>query len=339
MLYETRILKPMEFEIAARLLQEGECVAFPTETVYGLGANALDEKAVAKIYLAKGRPSDNPLIVHCHHQDQAAELTLPWTRDAQRLMDQFWPGPLTLILPKNNLIPMIVTGGLNTVALRIPNHPVALNLIRAARLPVAAPSANISGKPSPTRAEHVWQDLAGKIPAIIDGGAAGWGLESTVLDCTARPFRLLRPGGITVEQLREFVPVKIDSGVFRAENEKPRSPGMKYKHYSPDAQVVLVEGDNIQNVIREQAVIYGNKGLRVAVMAFQETMDSYSGTYILELGSRNNLDTAAARIYHLLREADALSIDVVFAEGLSDVSLGLAIMNRLRKAAGKIIIT
>ena len=333
MLYKTQNLSPDQVELGAALLRKGECIAFPTETVYGLGANALNEVAVAKIFLAKGRPSDNPLIVHCHDQSQLQELVTGWSRDVQILMDRFWPGPLTLVLTKREAVPANVTGGLTTVAVRIPNHPVALALLKAAALPVAAPSANISGKPSPTRAEHVWQDLNGRIPAIIDGGPTGGGLESTVLDCTSRPFRLLRPGGITVEQLEEFGPILVDPGVHQGQTENPRSPGMKYKHYAPNAQVVLVTGARIQAGIQEQAEYYQGQNLKVGILAFSESAGKYNAP-VLDMGPRRNLTIAAAGIYHLLRETDRLNFDVILIEGVGDEHLGLAIMNRFRKAAG-----
>lgn len=325
-----------EIEIAAKLLQQGETVAFPTETVYGLGANALDREAVAKIFAAKGRPADNPLIIHCYHQAQIGDLARGWCQQAQLLMERFWPGPLTLVLPKQPAVPGIVTGGLDTVALRIPNHPIALALLRTAALPVAAPSANVSGRPSPTRPEHVWQDLAGKISAIIDGGVTPGGLESTVLDCTTSPFRLLRPGGVTVEELRELVPVAIDSGA-RGESS-PRSPARKYQHYAPETQLLLVTGYRIQAAIQEQIQRCREKGLQVAVMSFTESRDAYAGAEIMDLGSRRNLETAASRIYHFLREADKGGFDLVIIEGLPPDDLGLALMDRFRKAAGGRII-
>lgn len=336
MTYQTRILKPGEYAWAALLIRQGQCVAFPTETVYGLGANALDSSAVKKVFLAKGRPADNPLIVHCHDLEQVDEVVGPWPKEVQILMDAFWPGPLTLVLQKRPVIPSAVTGSLTTVAVRIPNHPIALDLIRTANLPIAAPSANTSGRPSPTRAEHVWQDMAGKIPAIIDGGPTGWGLESTVLDCTVSPFRLLRPGGTTLEQLTEYVSVETSSD--HELTGTPPSPGMKYKHYSPDAQVILVAGNNIQETVQEQIIRFNKLGLKVAVMAFTETMSSYTGTCVLEMGSNKDLHGVAAKIYHLLRETDKLGCDLVLIEGLPERELGAAIMNRLSKAAsGRII--
>lgn len=337
MKYNTKELSPEDIGTGAELLRRGECVAFPTETVYGLGANALDEKAVAKIFAAKGRPSDNPLIVHCYDVVQLPQLAKFWPKAAEVLMDRFWPGPLTLVLPKTKKVPPIVTGGLDSVAVRIPDHPIALALLREAGIPIAAPSANSSGRPSPTRAEHVWQDLAGSIAAIVNGGATGWGVESTVLDCTTSPFRLLRPGGVTIEQLREVVAVEIDPGVI-TETSIPRSPGMKYRHYSPEAEVILVVGNDIQHTIQAQLERLQAQGKRTAVMAFSETKDSYRGTAILEMGSKERLDSVSANIYHLLREVDRLGIDSVIIEGISDEHLGMAIMNRFRKAASNNII-
>lgn len=341
MQYATRILKPSEYRIAADLLRLGKCVAFPTETVYGLGANALDAKAVSQIFAVKGRPSDNPLIVHCHNQQQVRELTMPWSKEVQTLMDVFWPGPLTLVLPKRPIVPQNVTGNLDTVAIRIPDHPIALNIIRAAHLPIAAPSANQSGKPSPTRAEHVWQDMAGKIPAIVDGGPTGWGLESTVLDCTSLPFKLLRPGGITPAQLQRYADICSTTDEPSESDEPPRSPGMKYKHYSPEAQVILITGNKVPDVIAGLIHKHSHLGERVAVMAFSESMELYTGALVLEMGSRNNLQAVAARIYHLLRKTDTLGCTLVLIEGLpeSDTDLGMAIMNRLRKASDSVIVT
>lgn len=336
MFYNTRILTGSELTIAASLLRQGECVAFPTETVYGLGANTLDSEAVAKIYLIKGRPSDNPLIVHCHDQAQVKDLVEGWPREAQILMDKFWPGPLTLVLPKKPLIPPVVTGGLATVAVRIPSHSLALDLIRTAGLPLAAPSANLSGRPSPTRAEHVWQDLAGKIPAIIDGGPTGWGVESTVLDCTTQPFRLLRPGGVTLEQLQALVAVAHAPEQFGT--TPPPSPGMKYKHYSPTAQVILVVGKDIRRGINKKIHEYSRQGLKVAVMAWEESRQDYPGVRFLALGRQGDYNTAATRIYHLLRQADKEDCDIILVHGLPQENLGLAIMNRLQKAAGPNII-
>lgn len=333
--YKTKILSPDDIGQAAALICSGECVAFPTETVYGLGANALIETAVAKIFAAKGRPADNPLIIHLHDRGQLADIAAGWSQEAEKLMLAFWPGPLTLVLPKARAVPSVVTGGANTVAVRIPDHPVALALLKAANVPVAAPSANISGKPSPTRASHVLHDLAGRIPAIIDGGETGWGVESTVLDCTSRPFRLLRPGAVTLEQLRLRAAVEAD---FATGHASP-SPGMKYTHYSPAARVILVEGGNIRQEVRRQLTECSRRKEKTVVLAFSENRDAYSDIEVMDMGSRENLQVAASRIYHLLRKADHLGFQVVLVEGPPETDLGLAIINRLRKAAARVIKT
>lgn len=329
---ETRILTPGDVEEAAKILAQGEIVAFPTETVYGLGANALNPRAVEKIFQAKGRPQDNPLIVHVSGQAQMEAFVQEIPDQARLLMEHFWPGPLTLVLQKAEAIPRVVTAGLATVAVRVPNHPIALELLRCTGFPLAAPSANLSGRPSPTRAEHVYADLQGKIPAILDGGETGWGLESTVLDCTTWPFRLLRPGGVTLEDLRKFV--KIEYGVQPGEEQEiPRSPGMKYQHYAPKALVYLVTGDGAAAKILELSESCLEKGEAVGVMTWNEQAHLYPPLQVLKMGPRGDLETLARRLYHLLREADFLGLKVLFIEGVAEDHLGLAIMNRLRKAA------
>lgn len=330
---KTKILEVNELSQAAELLARGQVVAFPTETVYGLGANALNVAAVAKIFAAKGRPQDNPLIVHCGDQNQVRQYVQAIPKDAQRLMDRFWPGPLTLVLRKTNLIPPEVTGELDTVGVRIPDHPLALELLNSIDFPLAAPSANLSGRPSPTRAEHVLIDLEGKIPAILDGGETGWGLESTVLDCTVQPFRLLRPGGVTLEQLQTITPIELDEGLDAENFESPRSPGMKYQHYAPDAQVYLVLGEGTLEKIHELSEDYLENQAKVGVMTWQERAKLYPDFTVLSMGSEGDLASLAKRLYHLLREADRLGLDVLFIEGVDDQHLGLAIMNRLRRAA------
>jgi len=329
---QTRILAPQEIDEAARLLAEGQVVAFPTETVYGLGANALNPHAVAAIFAAKGRPQDNPLIVHVSSGEKAEALVKEVSPQARLLMERFWPGPLTLVLPKTEQIPPVVTAGLSTVAVRVPDHPVALALLEAVDFPLAAPSANLSGRPSPTRAEHVYSDLQGKIPAILDGGETGWGLESTVVDCTTRPFRLLRPGGVTLEDLRHLVPVEYGDPQGD-EADVPRSPGMKYQHYAPEAEVYLVTGRNTEAKIRELSETYLQRGESVGVMTWYERSHLYPALTVLSMGSEGDLESVAHHLYHLLREADVLGLKVLFIEGVSEDHLGLAIMNRLRKAA------
>ncbi|HKM43310.1 MAG TPA: L-threonylcarbamoyladenylate synthase [Limnochordia bacterium] len=333
-LTETRILCPSEIGEAVRLLAEGRVVAFPTETVYGLGANALNPEAVKAIFKAKGRPQDNPLIIHLSEAGQVEPFVQEVPFQARLLMEEFWPGPLTLVLKKTEQVPEIVTAGLDTVAVRVPDHAVALELLKHTGFPVAAPSANVSGRPSPTRAQHVLADLGGLIPAILDGGETGWGLESTVLDCTATPFRLLRPGGVTLEDLRTLVPVQYGASQIDLEDqEAPRSPGMKYQHYAPDAEVYLVTGDGVATKIRELSEPYIQRGEGVGVMTWKERADLYPTLTVLDMGPQGDFGVLAHSLYHLLREADVLGLKVLFIEGVSEDNLGLAIMNRLRKAA------
>lgn len=318
---------------AAALLRENEVVAFPTETVYGLGANAKSTDAVKKIYEAKGRPSDNPLIVHIADISQLDGLTGPAPDKAKILMKRFWPGALTLILPcKPGALSPRVTAGLDTVAVRMPDHPLALALIRAAGLPIAAPSANLSGKPSPTKAEHVAHDLDGCIAGMMDGGSTGIGVESTVLSCAGETPVLLRPGGITKEQIEaEIGPILVDKGLAD-QNEKPISPGMKYTHYAPSAPLVISEGshERIQTLIQE----YQQGGKRVGVLTTEENADFYSADFVKSCGRRDQLETVAAALYDALRSFDEEKVDFIIAESFPDTGVGLAIMNRLMKAAG-----
>ncbi|MBJ7570716.1 L-threonylcarbamoyladenylate synthase [Bacillus halotolerans] len=318
---------------AAALLRGNEVVAFPTETVYGLGANAKSTDAVKKIYEAKGRPSDNPLIVHIADISQLDGLTGPAPDKAKILMKRFWPGALTLIFPcKPGALSPRVTAGLDTVAVRMPDHPLALALIRAAGLPIAAPSANLSGKPSPTKAEHVAHDLDGRIAGLMDGGSTGIGVESTVLSCAGETPVLLRPGGITKEQIEaEIGPILVDKGLAD-QNEKPISPGMKYTHYAPSAPLVISEGspERIQTLIQE----YQQGGKRVGVLTTEENADFYSADYVKSCGRRDQLETVAAALYDALRSFDEEKVDFIIAESFPDTGVGLAIMNRLMKAAG-----
>lgn len=330
---------------AAEILRKGGVVAFPTETVYGLGADALNPQAVAKIFAAKGRPADNPLIVHIAQTKDLEPLVSRIPEKAWTLIETFWPGPLTLILPKKNVVPAVVTAGLETVAVRMPAHPVALALIKAARVPVAAPSANLSGKPSPTTAEHVLKDLGGKIEAVVDGGRSSVGLESTVLDLTAPVPTVLRPGGITLEELQEVLgEVAVDPAVSSQGSLTgliPKAPGMKYTHYSPQAEVYLVEG-SLEEVAEKFKELVGKakaQGKRVGLMATEEMLFllremNPSPDHIEILGSGTDLAQVAARLYGALRNCDRYQLDVVFAQTFSEEGLGVAIMNRLRKAAG-----
>jgi L-threonylcarbamoyladenylate synthase len=317
---------------AAELLKRDEVIAFPTETVYGLGGNALSTAAVEKIFKAKGRPSDNPLIVHISEKAQLSELVTTIPPIAEKLIDEFWPGPLTLIFEaKEKLVSDKVTAGLSTIAVRMPDHPIALALIRESGLPLAAPSANLSGKPSPTTAKHVWDDLNGRIAGLVDGGATGVGLESTVVDCTDHIPIILRPGGITKEQLSQIVgEIKLDPAL-KMQSEAPKSPGMKYTHYAPEAPLYIVEGS--PSFIQQLADQKRNDGKRVGIMATDETEQHYKANVVLSCGSRNNLASIANRLYETLRGFDDEEIDIIYSETFPSINIGEAIMNRLEKAA------
>ncbi|WIF96165.1 L-threonylcarbamoyladenylate synthase [Caminicella sporogenes] len=328
-----------KLKIVADILKNGGTVAFPTETVYGLGANALCEEAVKKIFKAKGRPSDNPLIVHVSKLEDINELVLEISEKAQIVMEKFWPGPITLIFKKSDIVPKIVTGGLDTVAIRLPSHPIARKLIKLSGVPVAAPSANLSGKPSPTKEKHVTHDLMGRVDAIVCGGDTEVGVESTVLDLTSNVPMILRPGGITKEDLQEVIgKVETDPAILskRESNLVPKSPGMKYTHYSPNAEVILVDGriEEVVKVINKVKKEKECEGYKVGVMATEETKDKYFGENIISLGSRKDLKTVAANLFKVLREFDEKRVDIVLAETFEEVGIGQAIMNRLMKAAG-----
>lgn len=341
---------PQVIAWAAKILRSGGLVAFPTETVYGLGASALDPRAVARVFLVKGRPVDNPLIVHVAAKEAVFRLASRVDGRVLRLMDHFWPGPLTIVLPKKEDLPKEVTAGLDTVAVRMPAHQVALALIAAAGVPVAAPSANLSGRPSPTTAEHVLTDLGGAIDAVLDGGPAGIGVESTVLDLTEPIPVVLRPGGVTPEEICAVIgEVRLGPGAegeapARAADEdnlkNPRSPGMKYRHYAPRAPLILVEGDSrrVAAKVKELAEAKKAGGLRVGILAPAESASFYEPENVVTAGSRRCPQQIAARLYSALRHFDDLGVDVIIAEGIEPVGLGLAIMNRLRRAAGDRII-
>lgn len=324
---------------AAKILQEGGLVAFPTETVYGLGGNGLDGAACEKIYIAKGRPSDNPLILHISEFEELNAIVREISPAAQKLMDAFWPGPLTMVFPKADIVPLKATGGLDTVAVRFPSHPVARAIIKAAGLPIAAPSANSSGKPSPTRASHVEFDLNGKIDMIVDGGAAEWGLESTIVDVSGDVPMILRPGAVTKEMMEEVVGrVEIDPAILTkpAADLKPKAPGMKYTHYSPKAEVVLVKGERqaVADEINRLVALDMSNGKKTGVMATEETKDLYHADIILSLGSRDRPEQIGANLFKLLRKFDFLGAEKVYSEVFSEEGEGMAIMNRLNKAAG-----
>lgn len=329
---------------ASDILREGGLVAFPTETVYGLGANALDTEAVAGIFQAKGRPSDNPLIVHVANEEDLEALVLPYPTLAKRLMEQFWPGPLTLVLPvRPDVLSPLVTANLSTVGVRMPDHPVALELIKLAGCPVAAPSANRSGRPSPTLASHVFEDLSGLINGILDGGATGVGLESTVVELEGEcGIRILRPGGVTEEALRHAFP---DADILCEEEsdgsvEQPRSPGMKYTHYAPKGELTIIQGpsDEVVVYVNEQIRQFKADGVKTGIMAFGERAGRYEADLVLDLGSENRLEEAAQRLYGALRQFDEAGIGRIWSEACAQEGIGGALMNRLLKAAGGEII-
>ncbi|MBP2645523.1 MAG: Sua5/YciO/YrdC/YwlC family protein [Firmicutes bacterium] len=321
---------------AAHIIQEGGLVAFPTETVYGLGADGTDSEAVAKIFMAKGRPSDNPLILHIADTAMVKTLAKEVPANARILMGRFWPGPLTLVLKRTQAVPDVVTGGLDTVAIRLPDSEVARELIRLAGVPVAGPSANTSGRPSPTTAQAVLADLEGKIEGIIDAGPCGIGVESTVVDCTTPVPTLLRPGGITMEMLLEVLG-EVEYQPIKGEDTKaPRAPGMKYKHYAPLAPMVLYEGDSAQvaKAIADASKI-ALESKRVGAIVSNETAALLEkGVQVADYGSRYRPEEVAAGLYEALRYFDSEPVDVIYAEGIDEFGLGLAVMNRLRKAAG-----
>ncbi|NLK86387.1 MAG: threonylcarbamoyl-AMP synthase [Clostridiaceae bacterium] len=343
-----------QLDYAAQVLSSGGLVAFPTETVYGLGANALDQTAVEGIYRAKGRPSDNPLIVHIANTDSVKELTdsIPFVTTV--LMEAFWPGPLTLVMPKSEKVPDIITAGLDTVAIRMPSHPIAAALIKKSGVPVAAPSANSSGRPSPTLVKHVIEDLKGKVDVIIDGGISNVGVESTVLDITVTPPMILRPGGVTLEQLRSVLgavcwdPESVDMYTGTSSDASlapPRSPGMKYKHYSPNAALLLLQGDpeRVAAEISKRAELYHREGTSIGILNTDETASFYEPslhTYckIISLGSRENPETLASNLFRCLRDFDEKAVEMIMAEAPDENGIGQAVMNRLLKAAGGNII-
>lgn len=332
-----------DMQEAAEIIRSGGLVAFPTETVYGLGANALDPEASKRIYAAKGRPSDNPLIVHICRFEELESIAKEVPTQAGKLADAFWPGPLTMIVWKNEKVPYETTGGMDTVAIRMPNHPVALALIEESGCMIAAPSANTSGKPSPTEAGHVALDLDGKIPMILDGGAVGIGIESTIIDLTEKIPMILRPGYITKEMLEEVLgeEVRIDPGIIAADStKKPKAPGMKYKHYAPKADLVLVEGEQEAVVAKINALVREKQaaGLKVGVVATDETESLYQADYVVTIGARSDEDAIARHLYKILREFDDWNVDAIYSESFSTPRIGQAIMNRLMKAAGHQVI-
>lgn len=330
-------------EEAAEIIRSGGLVAFPTETVYGLGADALNARASERIYEAKGRPSDNPLIVHVAEFKALEQIAEDVPPEAKVLSDAFWPGPLTMIVRKNDRVPRETTGGMDTVAVRMPSHPVALELIRRSGGYIAAPSANTSGRPSPTLAEHVAEDMNGRIPMILDGGPVGIGIESTIIDLTEDIPMVLRPGYITPDMLREVIgEVRMDPGIIAADSDrKPKAPGMKYKHYAPRADMILIDGDEERvvekiNALAREAEASGKKA---GIIATDETKGRYDRGEVVSIGARQDEDAIARHLYRILRQFDDMEVDVIYSESFATPRIGQAIMNRLLKAAGHQVIT
>lgn len=334
----TQRLGPKDIGRAGEILRAGGLLGIPTETVYGLGANGLDPEAVAHIFEAKGRPQDNPLILHIPAAEWLERYCQEIPRSAYALAERFWPGPLTMILRRKALVPDVVTAGLDTVGMRCPAHRVCRGIITAADLPVAAPSGNTSGRPSPTTAAHMLEDMNGKIDGIVDGGPCSVGVESTIIDITATPPRLLRPGGVTLEQLREVLgEVAVDAAVTRllGEGEKPRAPGMKYRHYAPRAPVTVIKGD----AARGADYIRAHMGASCGIICFDEFEGQFSGHLVKKLGPAADKTAQARHVFDALRYFDGTDVEEIWAQCPDDGGVGLAVANRLNKAAGFHIIT
>ena len=325
-------------EEAGKVIRNGGTVAFPTETVYGLGANALDDEAVRKIFIAKGRPQDNPLIIHVSTKE-ISELVKDVPEVAQKIIDKFWPGPLTVILEKKDIIPNVTSANLNTIGIRMPNSEIALKLIELAERPIAAPSANISGRPSPTEVERCVEDLNGRVDYIIGGESSDIGVESTIVDCTVNPPLVLRPGGITLEMLKEINPeIELDKALKSKPNDdfKPKAPGMKYKHYAPNAHLKKIKGKNEKTIeiINEIVENYIEKGNDIAILTTNENLNKFNNGKVISLGSENDLKEIAKNLFEALRKCDDLGVQYILCQGFEENGVGLAIMNRLNKAAG-----
>ena len=336
MLTQVKPVSPESIEEAAQLIRDGELVGMPTETVYGLGANALDETAVRKIFAAKGRPADNPLIVHVSCLDEIVPLVKYIPESAKRLMEAFWPGPMTLILPKSDAIPSVVSAGLDTVGIRLPQSEAARALIRAAGRPIAAPSANRSGRPSPTTAQHMLEDMDGRIPLILDGGPCAVGVESSVIDATGEVPVILRPGGVTPEMVEHVLGrVSVDEHVMSPlrEGEIVRSPGMKYRHYAPQAKTVIYEGatDRVIAAICARYDAATAAGERVAILGFDG--HDFGARTRISLGHAGSAQDAASRLFAALRELDERGETLALCEAVDTAGIGLAVMNRMGRAA------
>lgn len=329
-------------EEAAKVIKEGGIVAFPTETVYGLGADALNAEAVKKIFEAKGRPQDNPLIIHVASKD-VSKYVSNVSEVAEKLMNKFWPGPLTVVLNKKDIVPNVTSANLSTIGIRMPDNEVALKLIELSGTTIAAPSANISGRPSPTDIERCVEDLNGKVDCIIGGQKSKVGVESTIVDCTVNPPVVLRPGGVTLEMLREVdSEIELDKGLMTKPTEdfKPKAPGMKYKHYAPNAKVRIISGNNEKVVEKIQEMVhnYIENGKRVGILSSKENADKYKMGEVISIGSLYKLEEVAQNLFEDLRKFDDINVDIILAEAYEEKGVGIAIMNRLKKSAGYDII-
>ncbi len=323
---------------AGRIIKNGGLVAFPTETVYGLGANALDEEAVKKIFIAKGRPQDNPLIIHvgdCNIEKYVTSIPTP----AKKIIDKYWPGPITIILKKNVIIPDATSAKLSTIGIRMPDNNIARELIKASGVPIAAPSANISGRPSPTDVNGCMEDLSGKIDYILGGEDSVVGVESTIVDCTVNPICILRPGAITLEMLKEIdEKVYIDPSILSKPKGdfKPKAPGMKYRHYAPKAPVKIIKGDIDKTIAKINKIVlnYIECGKAVGIIATDETINYYNNGIVVSLGTRKDIDSIGKNLFKVLRGFDNLDVDIILCEAFEEKHIGTAIMNRLKKSAG-----
>ena len=329
-------------EKAAKVIKNGGIVAFPTETVYGLGADALNENAVKKIFEAKGRPQDNPLIIHVSSK-KIDKYVKDIPECAEKMMEKFWPGPLTIILNKKDIVPNMTSANLSSVGVRMPSEPIALKLIEMSGVPIAAPSANISGRPSPTDVERCVEDLKGRVDFILGGKKSRVGVESTIVDCTVNPPVVLRPGGITLEMLKEIDSrIEIDKAILSKPTKdfKPKAPGMKYRHYAPKAKVRIISGENEKVVekINEMIHNYMEEGKSVGVLASEENNKKYISKDIITLGSIKDLSKVAQNLFEALRSFDDKGVDIILSEAFEEKGLGIAVMNRLKKAAGYDII-
>ena len=330
---KTKRLTEQDIDQAAAILWDGGLLGIPTETVYGLGANGLNEEAVAHIFEAKGRPQDNPLILHIPSADHLERYCREIPLTAYQLAEAYWPGPLTMILKRKPIVPDVVTAGLDTVGMRCPSHPLCHAILEAADVPVAAPSGNTSGRPSPTTAAHMWEDMDGKIDAIVDGGPCSVGVESTIIDLTETPARLLRPGGITLEQLEAVLgEVAVDPAVTRlmGAGEKPKAPGMKYRHYAPKAPVTVVTGDPKKSA--EYIAAHAAPG--DGIICFDEFATLFPSHYVEQLGPAGDKGEQARHIFDALRFFDHTPVKTIWAQCPDASGIGLAISNRLNKAAG-----